>query len=230
MSDNKKTTESKFLYHDSLEDYLKKKLVIERDIKMKEETKTPITETDRKVIRNNDDMKVRTLNNHIFRSMANLIYFFEFINKHHELDGVFDKDIEELFGFKGQHVKRHKMNDGNYLVFLRFLDAILNYDNTLIVEESDGKTSTKRRTKKKEFDTGKNIRLQLLRAISDATLGHIQDIAGEKEGQVPSLARLKIGKIIAQDLERTRIWTDYYCTSEIVLNTHEPHRKIAFTN
>jgi hypothetical protein len=230
LSDNKKSTESKFLYHKSLEDYLKKKLAIERDIKMKEETKTLITKTDRKVVRNNDDMKVRTLNNHVFRSMANLIYFFEFINKHHELDGVFDKDIEELFGLKGPHVKRHNVNDGNYLVFLRFLDAILNYDNTLIVEESEGKTLTKRRIKKKEFDTGRNIRLQLLKAISDAALEYIQNIAGEKEGQTPSLARLKIGKIIAQDLERTRIWTDYYCTSDVVLNTHEPHRKIAFTN
>ena len=35
--------------------------------------------------------------------MANLIYFFEFINKHNEhneLEGIFDEDVEELLGLK----------------------------------------------------------------------------------------------------------------------------------
>jgi hypothetical protein len=61
--------------------------------------------------------------------LANLIYFFEFLNSHEELKTVFDNDIEALFGFRGSHVKRHRAGDGKYLVFLRFLDAIFSYDN-----------------------------------------------------------------------------------------------------
>ena len=181
----------------------------------------------------NDKNKVKILNKHIFQSMANLIYFFEFINGHPELEGVFDHDVEDLFGLRGSHVKRHKIDDGKYLVFLRFLDAILSYDgNNIIVEERDGKTYTERRVKKstleKKFDNSRNVRLQLIRAVTDAAIECIQNIAGEKEGNTPSLAHQKIHKIIGQDLERTSIWKDYYCTSQIKLNLNNPHRKIAF--
>ena len=53
--------------------------------------------------------------------MANLIYFFEFINEHHELEGVFDEDIEDLFGFRGTHVERKKLDDSKYLAFFRLM-------------------------------------------------------------------------------------------------------------
>lgn len=48
-------------------------------------------------VRNNDEKKVRWLDN-LFTSMANLIYFFEFINKNPELMARFGEDIEDLLG------------------------------------------------------------------------------------------------------------------------------------
>lgn len=50
-------------------------------------------------IRYNDEKKVRTLD-YLFRSMADLIYFFEFINENPELIDRFDDDIEDLLGLK----------------------------------------------------------------------------------------------------------------------------------
>ena len=58
--------------------YLNKTLRLERMKRKKLELPT-------KAVRNNDEMKVRALDSHIFRSMANLTYFFEFINLHPEL-------------------------------------------------------------------------------------------------------------------------------------------------
>src|ERR1044072_1413522 len=100
MSDGSKSG-SPFIFSKLLEGYLQEKLLIEKEIKIKKNSGGRITETDERRIRNNDDKKVRILNNHIFRAMANLIYFFEFLNKHQELDGLFDTDVEDLFGFRG---------------------------------------------------------------------------------------------------------------------------------
>lgn len=233
VDNRKRHAQQSYSFNIVLERYLKEKLRIE---KLKTEADLPgnkLSKNDLCEIRANDKNKVKVLDNHIFRSMANLVYFFEFINKHPELEGVFDDDVEDLFGLRGTHVKRHKVEDGKYLVFLRFLDAVLGYDgNDVIVEERDGKTYTDRRVKKstirKTFDTSRNIRLQLISAIADATLQCIQNIAGEKEGNTLSVAHMKIYKIIAQDLERTSIWKDYYCNSQIKLNLNNPHRKIGF--
>lgn len=230
---HKRQAQDSYLFNEVLERYMKEKLRIERLKITAEEPGNKLSEIDLREIKANDKNKVKILNKHIFPSMANLIYFFEFINKHPELEGVFDDDVEDLFGLRGSHVKRHKTDDGKYLVFLRFLDAILGYDgNDVIVEEMDGKTYTERRLKKstlvKKFDVSRNIRLQLIAAVTDAAVQGIQNIAGEKEGQTPSIAHAKIYKIIGQDLERTSIWKDYYCTSQIKLNINNPHRKIGF--
>ncbi len=231
MVDNSNSqAQTDYLFNKSLEGYLKEKLRVER---LKLEPGYTLGKNDLRRIEANNKNKVKVLNNHIFRSMENLIYFFEFINKHPELEGIFDEDVEDLFGFRGSHVKRHKIDDGKYLIFLRFLDAVLSYDgNDIIVEERDGKTFSERRVKKskleKKFDVSRNIRLQLIAAVTDAALQSIQNIAGENEGQSPSMAHFKIHKIIGQDLERASIWKDYYCTSQIKLNTNNPHRKIGF--
>jgi len=65
--------------------------------------------------------------------MGNLIYFFEFINEHHELEGVFDEDIEDLFEFRGSHVERKKHDDPKYLAFFSLVNfLILHYSHTIV--------------------------------------------------------------------------------------------------
>lgn len=166
--------------------------------------------------------------------MANLIYFFEFINEHHELEGVFDEDIEDLFGFRGSHVERKKHDDPKYLAFFRFMSCILNYDaNDLIIEKKgkkgeEEKVLTTRRIRKsdiikkgkKQFDKSRNIRLQLARATSECISHIILNLGAQKDFRLGT-------KIMSGDLGRAEFWADY-CTSDIKLNTNKPHRQITF--
>ena len=77
MSDNKKRGAQKgYSFSIILEKYLESKLKIE---KMKVKTANAgnqLSKIDKRVIKANNKKKVKVLNNHIFRSMANLIYFF----------------------------------------------------------------------------------------------------------------------------------------------------------
>ena len=166
--------------------------------------------------------------------MGNLIYFFEFINEHHELEGVFDEDIEDLFGFRGSHVERKKHDDPKYLAFFRFMSCILNYDaNDLIIEKKgkkgeEEKVLTTRRIRKsdiikkgkKQFDKSRNIRLQLARATSECISHIILNLGAQKDFRLGT-------KIMSGDLGRAEFWADY-CTSDIKLNTNKPHRQITF--
>ena len=67
-------------------------------------------------IRSNDEKKVRTMD-YLFRSMADLIYFFEFINKNPALIKKFDNDLEELLGLK--------IDNPQQSLFSTFIEAIV---------------------------------------------------------------------------------------------------------
>ena len=72
-----------------------------------------------KLVRNNDEKKVRTLDNHIFRSVANLIYFFEFLNLYPDLINKFGEDIEDLLGFKSGGGSRNPKGEGLVTIYYR---------------------------------------------------------------------------------------------------------------
>ena len=100
-----------------LKEYLDETLELENLKKLNKTDGTAIGSHDRLRIRNNDEKKVRTLDGLIFESMANLIYFFEFLNNHPDLIDKFGEDIHELFGLQAHE----------YHIFPRFLRAILGY-------------------------------------------------------------------------------------------------------
>lgn len=100
-----------------LKEYLDETLELEKLKKLNKTDGTTIGRHDRLRIRNNDEKKVRTLDGLIFESMANLIYFFEFLNNHPDLIDKFGEDIHELFGLQAQE----------YRILPRFLRAILGY-------------------------------------------------------------------------------------------------------
>lgn len=103
MSDNSKKIDPSA----SLIRYFEETLDLEKHRKSGKKTDqgSSIGSTDEKMrkiglrIRNNNDAKSRAIDN-LFESMANLIYFFEFIDKHPEFIERFDDDIEDLFGLK----------------------------------------------------------------------------------------------------------------------------------
>jgi len=88
-----------------------------------------ITVTDEREIRDNDDRKVYVLDNHVFRSMANLIYFFEFLNHNSDLIEKFYGDIEDLLGlhFGSTRGRNRKYSSRKYRSFMRLIKSILGY-------------------------------------------------------------------------------------------------------
>lgn len=230
MKDNNKEPARKsYSFSPVLQDYLIEKLKMER-LKIKTmQAGNQLSEIDKRAIKKNDRRKVARLNNDIFCSMANLIYFFEFINEHPELEGIFDEDVEDLLGFRGPHAQRFKVDDPKYLTFFRLMSCILNYDGNDIISKKEGdKVLTTRRIKKidiitkgkTQFDKSRNIRLQLARAISECTYQIILNLGTKKDFRLGT-------KIMAGDLGRAQFWADY-CTSDIKLNLNNPHRRITF--
>jgi hypothetical protein len=106
--------------------YLKETLRLEK-VKLKKKEGGKITATDLRDIAYNDDTKLAVLNKYIFPSMANLIYFFEFLNNNHELIDKFDEDVLDLFGLRAH-------TDPKFFTFPRFVRAVIgeghpDYDN-----------------------------------------------------------------------------------------------------
>ena len=92
---------------DSLKDYLRETLELEGVKNVRKIDGSRSGEEKKKRIRNNREAKVRAIDN-LFESMANLIYFFEFLNLHPELIDKFGEDIEDLLGLKGAGPKNPK--------------------------------------------------------------------------------------------------------------------------
>jgi hypothetical protein len=91
-----------------------------------------VTVMDEREIRKNDCRRRYVLNNHIFRSLADLIYFFEFLNNNPELIDKFVDDIEDLLGLhlgadeytdlEGVHIRHDNIK---YQNFARLIKSIL---------------------------------------------------------------------------------------------------------
>ena len=85
--------------------------------------------------RNLDRRKRYILDKYIFESMANLIFFFEYLKKHPDLRDVFEDDIKELFGYirvkPGKHEGHSKYNAEyvqRHAILNRFLGSLLHWD------------------------------------------------------------------------------------------------------
>ena len=77
-------------------------------------------------IRNNDEKKVRWIDN-LFESIANLIYFFEYVNNHPELIAKFKEDIEDMMG---ETIKSQLHLDSKKAPFARLIREIIGLEYT----------------------------------------------------------------------------------------------------
>jgi hypothetical protein len=107
-----------------LQEYLREKLQIERERQHIRGAGEKESEEFQKRVRANDADKVRTLDEIIFPSMANLIYFLHYISTHIELQQVYEKDLKDLLG-----VARNNPRPENFGFILDgFIRSILNTD------------------------------------------------------------------------------------------------------
>jgi len=80
--------------------YIENRLEVERLQRKAIEEDRSLSEAERKRVRNSDRMKVHILDEHIFRSMANLIFFLETMSTKSELHDDFREALEDLSGTK----------------------------------------------------------------------------------------------------------------------------------
>lgn len=168
-----------------LKEYLDETLELEELKKLNKIDGTAIGNHNKLKIRNNDERKVRSLDNHIFESMANLIYFFEFVNLHPELINKFGEDIEDLLGLKGGGPKNPK-GEG----FPRFIDTILASGS---IGYDDMRFNYRRRL------------LKVMQFLINQKAGFIVKTSKDPRGYDDA----RFHDMIFQDLQRATVWTSY---------------------
>jgi hypothetical protein len=150
--------------------------------------------------------RLRFLDQHVFRSMANLIVFFEYLAKYPELRGAFEDDIKELFGYiteldKKTYVREQENSDGKiekvpYFtiycqengynnIIRRFMLSLLYWDN---------------------YNDPNNFRLGLIRDIQYVIFQYMSTIASREFGGDIGGA----DHIINDDIGRAVSWTTLF--------------------
>jgi hypothetical protein len=175
--------------------YLDQTLQVEYFRKKKKQKK--ITDVENRKIKNNDDRKVHVLDNYIFGSMANLIYFFKFILRHPELIDRFGEDIEELLGLKEDTISEAKFQG---LGFSALVNLILNYPSQNLDESlNDNRFSFKR---------------HLLPILQDSIYHHIITIFRHRQHDII------FKMMVDNDFQRAKTWTGY--VDEKPKHAHKP--------
>jgi hypothetical protein len=129
MKQDKKRTKTRNAYKpkSTLTRYLEEKLQLSQLERKNKVAGEPLSESDQKRKELNQRMRVHILNRHVFESMANVVYFFEFVGLNSLLD-EFEDDIRELLRGK----KYVKKLDGTYEldsdVFSRLIHSMVDWD------------------------------------------------------------------------------------------------------
>lgn len=172
--------------------YLKETLRLEK-VKLKKKEGGKITETDRRQIANNDDTKLSVLDKYIFPSMANLIYFFEFLNNNPQLIEKFDEDIVDLFGLKAH-------TNPKFFAFPRFVTAVIGegFNDHNFGGEQPYYTDTK-------F----NYRRRLLRIMQYLINQKTIQIMVQPKNDPLIYDEARFRNMMLQDLQKAEVWMSY---------------------
>lgn len=167
---------------------------------LEKEKRENLIDIDPKKVRNNDEKKVRIIDN-LFESMANLTYFFEFINKNPVLIDKFVDDIDDLIGLR----KHEEEDDRKYQPFWRLIKSILGYHGP--EHDSDNKFYFQRRC---------------MRIMQYAVWQKIGALTNRIKGDAYFKNRIK------EEMLNARVWTDYFDKEVTGRETKRPKRIMAF--
>lgn len=184
MTNTNQLGQKSYTFSRFLKEYLDEVLKIEK-IKKSHTDNSRLGVHDQRRIRNNDEKKVNVLNKRVFESMANLIYFFEFLNEHPELISKFGDDIEVLLGLRSH---------GTYKLqtFRRLLDALLGYDPE---RDTDNRFSFRRR---------------LLEISQFCILEKMESLTKTKKSWPIESPTLHLQDMIMSDMQRAEVWTNFF--------------------
>ena len=149
-----------------------------------------------------DRRKVYILDKHIFPSLANLVIFFDYLEKNPELRKLFEGDVKELLGFIGQYAK-YEDN-----IITRLLQSILKWDTN-----SDPN----------------NFRLELISSIQNVLYRKIIDLTLTDKNPGDSITSGIVGPDVGRALLFARMFSSRYVYSlKKKVQAKEPNRPINF--
>jgi hypothetical protein len=149
-----------------------------------------------------DRRKVYILDKHIFPSLANLVIFFDYLEKNPELRKLFEGDVKELLGFIGQYAK-YEDN-----IITRLLQSILKWDTN-----SDPN----------------NFRLELISSIQNVLYYKITDLTLTDKNLGDSITSGIVGPDVGRALLFARMFSSRYVYSlKKKDQAKEPNRPINF--
>lgn len=115
-------TENAYKPNKALTKYLEEKLQLAKLEHKNKLAGDPLSKKDQKKKELNQRKRVYVLNRHVFESMANIVYFFEFVRDNSLLDD-YEDEIRELL--RGRMYVRNRL--GNE-IFVRLIDSMLEWD------------------------------------------------------------------------------------------------------
>jgi hypothetical protein len=156
--------------------------------------------------RNTD--KKRFLEQHIFRSMANLVIFFEHLEKYAELRNEYESYVKELFGFIGSENKKTYTKEKEIKDEKGSIKKVKEPYFTIYCKQNEGTDITRRLFKSlltwdRDQDPN-NFRLKLIENIQLIISEIISLIALEDFGQTG------VHYIIDRQMIQARAWTALY--------------------
>ena len=182
--------------HDKFfEQYMNECLRLE-EIKIKrKESGGSITDKQESDIKYNTDGKGRILKTYVIKSMANLTYFFKFINEHPDLIKNFDKDIEKIFGLNMPMDLR-----GEKAPFRRMLMEFVGKEVSGFIGENLAGYL--------DMDSKFNFRIRLL-AIMQLIIRQKADWVGMNLNDPPTRNDYEMRDMLMEDLKRAQVWMGY---------------------
>ena len=138
-------------------------------------------------IRNNREAKVRAIDN-LFESLANLVYFFEFIGLNRELIDVFEDDLHDILGLKSGGGTRNPKGEG----IIRLLDSILS---------GTGLDTS--------VDVRFNHRRRMLKVMQHLVNQKARALVMSSNNDPLRYDDIQFRNMITADLDRAQVWANY---------------------
>lgn len=157
---------------------------LEFDLIVKAKNHSTFLKDDLKLENNVKQNKKRLLEKVIFPSMANIVVFFEALEKHPEIRESFENDIKELFGFMKGNKDNQSIYNNN--IWMRFVNSVLTWD-----EENDKN----------------NFRLELISELQQIIVNRVTSLSIVKLGEYATV------NLVQNDIIRAMVWTKMLASS-----------------